>query len=81
VINSLDNILKGLPALGVYIDLLGESRMRLLEEPLVDLYASLIKFGIQAAKLFDPSIDRKYLPPASREDGQTHDMNRESAWD
>jgi hypothetical protein len=53
VVDELDHILMGVPALEVYVQIFGASRIRLLEEPLVALYAALINFGIEAAKLFD----------------------------
>jgi hypothetical protein len=59
VIDLLDGVLRGLPVLDVYVQIFGASRIRLLENPLVDLYAMLITFGIEAAKLFDKPVRRK----------------------
>ena len=53
VVDELDHILMGVPALGIYVEMFGASRIRLLEEPLVVLYAALMNFGIEAAMLFD----------------------------
>jgi hypothetical protein len=59
VVALLDSVLRGLPALDIYVQIFGASRIRLLEKPLVDLYATLITFGIEAAKLFDRPVRRK----------------------
>jgi hypothetical protein len=59
VVALLDGVLRGLPALDIYIQIFGASHIRLLEKPLVDLYATLITFGIEAAKLFDRPVGRK----------------------
>jgi hypothetical protein len=53
VVDELDHILMGIPALEVYVQIFGASRIRLLEEPLISLYAALMNFGIEASKLFD----------------------------
>jgi hypothetical protein len=55
----LDEVLKGLPALDVYVQTFGASRIRLLEKPLVDLYTTLITFAIEATKLFAKPVRRK----------------------
>jgi hypothetical protein len=61
VADLLDGVLRGLPALDVYVQIFGASRIGLLEKPLVDLYAMLITFGIEAAKLFDKPVSRKFF--------------------
>ena len=53
--------MRGLPALDIYIQIFGASRIRLLERPLVDLYAELITFGIEAVKLFDKPVGRRFI--------------------
>ena len=58
VVDELDHILMGIPALEVYVQIFGASNIRLLEEPLVSLYAALMNFGIEAAKLFDGTFSR-----------------------
>jgi hypothetical protein len=55
LVDQLDGVLRELPALEVYVQIFGASRIRLLEKPLVDLYAELIAFGIETAKAFDQS--------------------------
>jgi hypothetical protein len=52
--------------LELYIKMDGASRIKLPAQPLIDLYAKLIAFGIKAAKLFEPS-SRKLLALSSDE--------------
>jgi hypothetical protein len=59
VLAMLDEISNGLPTLETYIDIFGFSEIRLLEAPLIKIYAELISFGIQAVKLFDRSMFRE----------------------
>jgi hypothetical protein len=59
VIDLLDGVLRGLHSLDIYVEIFGASRISLLEEPLVDLYATLITFGIEVAKLSDKPVRRK----------------------
>jgi hypothetical protein len=61
LVDLLDGVLRELPALDVYVQIFGASRIRLLEKPLVDLYAELITFGIETAKLFDKSTNSMVL--------------------
>jgi hypothetical protein len=61
LVDLLDGTLRELPALDVYVQIFGASRIRLLEKPLVDLYAELITFGIETAKLFDKSTNSMVL--------------------
>ena len=61
VVDILDGVLRGLPALDVYVQIFGASRIRLLEKPLVGLYAELILFGMEAAKLFGKPIRREFF--------------------
>jgi hypothetical protein len=46
--------------LDLYIKIDGASRNKLPAQPVVDLYAKLIAFGIKAAKLFDPSSRKPF---------------------
>jgi hypothetical protein len=59
VIDVLDDVLMGLPALDVYVQMFGASHVRLLEKPLVNLYVELMNFGVQAAKLFEQPVHRE----------------------
>ena len=51
LVDQLDGVLRELPALEVYVQIFGASRIKLLEKPLVDLYAELIAFGIETELL------------------------------
>jgi hypothetical protein len=78
VIALLDDVLvSALPAIHAYIEIYGESRMMLLEKPLVDLYAKLITFGIQAAKLFDTSTPTRKLFTPTKVDRHDHLVEQE----
>ncbi|KAI9817428.1 MAG: hypothetical protein M1827_001037 [Pycnora praestabilis] len=60
VLDALESITKALPRFGIYIDLFGSSDIQLLRAPLTDIYSDLIRFGIQAIKLFDRSMLRNF---------------------
>ena len=60
LVDQLDGVLRELPALEVYIQIFGASRIKLLEKPLVDLYAELIAFGIET-ELLDQSTSSMIL--------------------
>ena len=61
VLTLLEDIIKELPALQAYINIYGSSKLQLLREPLVDIYAGFIVLGLQALKLFGRSAHRKWL--------------------
>lgn len=61
LVDQLDGVLTELHALEVYVHIFGASRIKLLEKPLVDLYAELIAFGIETAELFDRSTSSMIL--------------------
>jgi hypothetical protein len=75
LVDLLDGVLRELPALDVYVQIFGASRIRLLEKPLVDLYAELIAFGIETAKLFDKSTS-SMVPILSKKDVLSRTMFR-----
>ena len=56
----LEQVAMRLPVLETYIGLFGSSENQLLKAPLIDIYTTLILFGIQALKLFDRSKIRKF---------------------
>ncbi|KAA6409989.1 MAG: hypothetical protein FRX48_06603 [Lasallia pustulata] len=58
VLTMLEDIVKELPALQAYINIYGSSKLQLLREPLVDIYAGFIVLGLQALKLFGRSAHR-----------------------
>ena len=60
LVDQLDSVLRELPALEVYVQIFGASRIKLLEKPLVDLYAELIAFGIET-ELLDQSTSSMIL--------------------
>jgi hypothetical protein len=60
LVDQLDSVLRELPALEVYVQIFGASRIKLLEKPLVDLYAELIAFGIET-ELLDRSTSSMIL--------------------
>ena len=55
----LEQVAMRLPVLETYIGLFGSSENQLLKAPLIDIYTTLMLFGIQALKLFDRSRIRK----------------------
>jgi hypothetical protein len=59
VIDLLDGVLRGLHSLDIYVEIFGASGISLLEKPLVNLYATIIAFGIEVAKLSDKPVRRK----------------------
>jgi hypothetical protein len=52
--------------LHLYIKMDGASQRRLPAQPVVDLYAKLIAFGIKAAKLFNPSSRKLFAPSTDK---------------
>ncbi|KAA6409811.1 MAG: hypothetical protein FRX48_06423 [Lasallia pustulata] len=58
VLTLLEDVIKELPALQAYINIYGSSKLQLLREPLVDIYAAFIVLGLQALKLFGRSAHR-----------------------
>ncbi|KAH0537938.1 hypothetical protein FGG08_005388 [Glutinoglossum americanum] len=56
VMNALEDIRKGLPALETYATIFGSSKLQLLQAPLVIIYVDLTRFALQAIHLFDRSM-------------------------
>ena len=52
--------------LELFIKLDGASRNKLPVQPVVDLYAKIIAFGIKVAKLFDPSSRKLFALSSDR---------------
>jgi hypothetical protein len=60
VLDTLERIAKVLPTLKVYVDLYNSSKLQLLREPLVRIYADIISFGLRAVKLLNRSKFREF---------------------
>jgi hypothetical protein len=55
VLDTLEQITKVLPSVKAYVELYGKSQLQLLREPLVNIYADMISFGLRAVKLINKS--------------------------
>lgn len=60
--STLERIANILPSLRVYVKLYSDSKLQMLKDPLVNVYADIITFGLGAVKLLNKSRIREEGP-------------------